>query len=423
MTEPEPLSILASDIVPITPDPTFATELRARLARTLRLPEGVVAVSATDEITIDTELVPRPGALPYLAVRDARAAIEFYGAVFDAELIGDPYLMTDGRIGHCELAMGGGTIYLADESPGLGVFAPEPGRFTVSLTIAVADTDATVERVQAAGGSVQREPAEGYGGRMATIIDPSGHRWILTGPSRDSVDAALDLIRVGDAGYISWWTPDADQAARFYSSILGWSFDPESDHRYLRDGELPIGINGGHDSSTLYCCYAVEDVDASVSVVRATGGQADEPTDEPFGRAAMCRDPLGLEFAIYRPAPGSPRPAVNGRAAGDATYLTYEVPDTARTREFYAAVLGWRFEPGRVEDGWSVQDAVPMSGLHGRPGTPVIVPMWLVADVAAAVTRVVAAGGRILAGPEPQPYGISAECEDDQGGRFYLGSL
>jgi len=47
--------------------------------------------------------------------------------------------------------------------------------------------------------------------------------------------------------------------------------------------------------------------------------------------------------------------------------------------------------------------------------------MWKVSDVPAAVQRVRDAGGAVLSEPAQQPYGISAECLDDQGGHFYLG--
>jgi predicted enzyme related to lactoylglutathione lyase len=51
------------------------------------------------------------------------------------------------------------------------------------------------------------------------------------------------------------------------------------------------------------------------------------------------------------------------------------------------------------------------------------VPMWTVADIDAAVARVREAGGTVLAEPSRQPYGLSAECTDDQGAHFYLGQF
>lgn len=374
----------------------------------------------TTETSVQTR-VPRPGALPYLSIRGARDAIEFYRAVFDAEVIGDPYIMGDGRVGHAELAMGGGTIYLADESPDIGFLAPSGGASAVGLIIAVDDTDVSLQRIREAGGTVLREPADNYGARGATALDPFGHRWMLSGPITTPAPTR-EAIQPGDLGYVSWWTPDAGRAATFYGRVLGWSFtSDEGPRRHTHDTSISTGIDGGHDTSGLFCCYAVRDVDAVVEVVRAAGGTADDPTDEVFGRSAMCTDPQGLRFAVYEAAPGTTRPAVNGERAGDLEYVTYQMPSSSAFREFYGALFGWTFTPGRIEDGWGPVDVAPMSGINGGEDRPLVVPMWRVEDVPAAVEIVVAAGGRIIDPPSRQPYGMSAQCEDDQGGRFYLG--
>lgn len=420
MPDLDPLSILSTVITPTTADPSFIDELRARLERALALPRGVVSMTATPTSQPAVERVPRPGALPYLAVPDARAAIEFYRAVFAAEVIGDPYVMDDGRIGHCELAMGGGIVYLADAHPEIGVVAPDPSGASVSLMIAVEDTDATLDRVRNAGGTVQREPYEDYGARNATVIDPSGHRWMLSGPV--TAAAPAEPIRHGDVGYVSWNTLDADRAARFWDGVLGWSYDTDSGpRRQVQNTSMHTGIDGAHETSTLFCCYAVDDVDEAAAAVSAAGGTVLEFQERPWGRTADCTDPLGLSFAMFQRGSDTARGAPNGSRTGDVSYLTYPTPDSGAFRDFYGAVLGWTFTPGRVDDGWQIEGCTPMSGVAGGAAGASIVPMWKVADVAAAAQRVVAAGGRIVDAPAQQPYGMTAECEDDQGGRFYLG--
>ena len=67
-------------------------------------------------------------------------------------------------------------------------------------------------------------------------------------------------------------------------------------------------------------------------------------------------------------------------------------------------------------------DAAPMSGLQGGHPQPTVVPMYQVDDIEAAVAAVRRLGGTST-DPEAQPYGISAECSDDQGTSFYLGQL
>jgi uncharacterized glyoxalase superfamily protein PhnB len=75
------------------------------------------------------------GAVPYLAVRGARAALDWYAQVLGARLRGEPIIMPDGRVGHAELELAGGVIYLAEEHPEIGVRAPQPGGVPVSLVL------------------------------------------------------------------------------------------------------------------------------------------------------------------------------------------------------------------------------------------------------------------------------------------------
>jgi predicted enzyme related to lactoylglutathione lyase len=73
-------------------------------------------------------------------------------------------------------------------------------------------------------------------------------------------------------------------------------------------------------------------------------------------------------------------------------------------------------------DGWNVDGVAPMAGMHGGAERPVIVPMFAVDDIESAVARVRVAGGTAT-DPEQMPYGITADCTDDQGFSFYLGQL
>ncbi|MCW2523209.1 MAG: hypothetical protein JWO63_1544, partial [Frankiales bacterium] len=114
----------------------------------------------------------------------------------------------------------------------------------------------------------------------------------------------------------------------------------------------------------------------------------------------------------------------NGARHGDVSYLTLGLPDLARGRAFYGAVLGWRFSPGRSEHGAQVDDVVPMIGLwDGEPATGGrahgAVLGFRVDDLDAAVAAVRAHGGTVN-DPRQEPYGRAAEGQDDQGIPFYL---
>ena len=287
---------------------------------------------------------PRPAALPYLSVANARAAIAWYIDAFGAVVVGDPIVMDDGRIGHAEIAIDGGVLYLADEYPELGLKAPTPKAVSVSLMLHVADTDAALQQAREHGATVEREIYENYGTRNATLIDPFGHRWMLSGPTA----APIAGIQHGDIGYVSLWTPDADRAAAFYGHVLGWTYDPAS-HR-VTNTDLPTGIFATDEPATLFCCYAVEDVRAARIAISAAGGVPGEIRQTDYGDPARRHRPTGRGIRRLPAArPAEIARQLNGSGPGELSYVTYQVPDSAGFRDFYGRVLRWTFEPGRVD--------------------------------------------------------------------------
>lgn len=422
MNNHDPLAVLRGGELPVQPDPAFAARLRARLQAALSLPNRTqeVVMSGTDTAVAELSepaAPSRPAALPYLTVANGREAIDWYVEAFGATVLGDPVVMDDGRIGHAELSIGDGVLYLADEYPEIGLKAPAPRATSVSLMLSVADTDATLERCRERGAQVLREAYENYGSRNATIVDPFGHRWMLSGP----VTGAAVPIQHGDVGYVSVWVPDADRASAFYGHVLGWTYDPAT--HQVTNTRQRIGISSGAGRQGLMCCYAVADLDGARQSILDAGGTVGEARDHPLGTVVDAIDIAGTAFAVFRPAAGIPRPALNGEGPGELSYLTYQVPDSSAFKAFYSRLLFWSFEPGRIEDGWAVQDTHPMAGVAGGAAQSVIVPMWTVADVDAAVARVREAGGTVIEEPSQQSYGVSALCTDDQGIRFYLGQF
>jgi predicted enzyme related to lactoylglutathione lyase len=431
----DPFEVLRAPASPVDPDPGFARALRARVERALSLPPGVVA---SEILEPRGAAVPAriTGLTPYLIVTDSRAAIDWYVEVLGATRRGEPMVMADGRVGHAELDFGTGTLFLADESPESDVAAPRPGDgATVSLVVEMPDVDAAVRLATRAGATMERAPAENPYGRNAVVRDPFGHRWVIsttpeTTPTVERRHMQPQMqpgqMQQGDIGYVSLWLPDVDRAATFFGSVLGWTFAPGSgaQGRQVADRALHHGMWGGVAHNTLFLCYFVDDVDAAVLRVRAAGGEAHEPTDEPFGRVAECTDDQGTAFAVFRPLSGEagPRLAEHGTRQGDVAYVSLEVVDSSKTRAFYGAVLGWRVSPGSVDDGFQVDDVRPGTGISGGHDVATAVPMYLVDDVEAAVQRVRAAGGT-ASDPERQRYGVTADCVDDQGTRFNLGEL
>jgi PhnB protein len=119
-------------------------------------------------------------ATPYLIIKGAAEAIEFYKRAFGAtEMLrmADP----QGRIGHAEIRIGDSVIMLADEHPATGYRSPQSlGGSSVSILLYIEDVDGVFERALKAGAKAQRPVVDQfYGDRSGTLEDPFGHVWTV----------------------------------------------------------------------------------------------------------------------------------------------------------------------------------------------------------------------------------------------------
>lgn len=261
------------------------------------------------------DLVGSGGLVPYLAVPDTRAAVAWYAAVFGARQDGELFVMPDGRVGHGEVVVGGGRLMLSDESPEIGLRAPDGTSTSVTLHLEVDDVDGLVARAAEHGGAVERAPEDAPYGRNAVIRDPFGHRWLLLrpawGPANESapasaeptaehtIAAAAPQSRPGDVVYLTHETPDSARARAFYGAVLGWTFTPGSvEDAWRLEGVRPMtGMWGGHGPA-LTPMYLVDDIQSAVERVRAAGGTATDPAQQPYGWSAECTDDQGVRFYL-----------------------------------------------------------------------------------------------------------------------------
>lgn len=131
-------------------------------------------------------------ATPYLSVRGAGAALDFYKRAFGAkEIMRMPG--PNGTIGHAEIQIGNSRIMLADEFPQMGFVGPQTrGGTSVHLHLYVEDADARVAQAVAAGATVKRAVQDQfYGDRTGTIEDPFGHVWHLATHTEDVPEPEL----------------------------------------------------------------------------------------------------------------------------------------------------------------------------------------------------------------------------------------
>jgi PhnB protein len=123
---------------------------------------------------------------PFIVVREAARALDFYQQVFGARLVDKTEMpLPDGRrlIAHAVLDFGNGLLQLGDAMPDFHLVLPaESDNVCYSLGLYCPDVDACVERAVVSGAVVREPPADFVSGdRFASIRDPFGVRWsILT---------------------------------------------------------------------------------------------------------------------------------------------------------------------------------------------------------------------------------------------------
>lgn len=117
---------------------------------------------------------------PYMIVRGAARAIDFYKQAFGAvEMLRIPG--PNNTIGHAEIQIGDSVVMLADEMPDAPYRSPDAfGGSPVSLMIYIENVDNVFARALALGAKqVRAVQDQFYGDRSGNLIDPFGHVWTV----------------------------------------------------------------------------------------------------------------------------------------------------------------------------------------------------------------------------------------------------
>jgi len=118
---------------------------------------------------------------PYLIIKDARKAIDFYKAAFGAkEVVVMP--TPSGKIMHADILIGDSHVFLCDEMPERENLGPlSRGGATSSLMMYVKDVDTLFDKAVKAGCTVKMPLSNQFwGDRFGVLVDPFGHVWSLS---------------------------------------------------------------------------------------------------------------------------------------------------------------------------------------------------------------------------------------------------
>jgi uncharacterized protein len=250
----------------------------------------------------------RPGTICWvdLATTDQEAATGFYTRLFgwetfDLPMPGGPGVYRFFRQGGRDVAAVG---QLPPEMAAQGV----PSAWNVWVA---GDAAQAAERAPAAGGAVAQPPMElGPSGRMTMLTDPGG---AVIGVWQAGEHHGAGVV--GEPGAMTWWevnTRAFDACKRFYGELFGWEAEdlPDESVHYAtwkRDGETVGGMlemteQWGELPAHWMAYFAVADTDEAARRAAEVGGEVGvPPTDTPYGRMAVLRDPTGAVFSVIKP--------------------------------------------------------------------------------------------------------------------------
>lgn len=140
---------------------------------------------------------------PYLIIKGAARAIEFYKQAFGASEV-MRLEGPGGSIGHAEIQIGDSRVMMADEHPDMGALSPELiGGSPVSILIYTEDVDALFQRALDAGAEQVRPLQDQfYGDRSGVLKDPFGHQWSIAthieDVPHDEVRRRMDAMMQGE---------------------------------------------------------------------------------------------------------------------------------------------------------------------------------------------------------------------------------
>ncbi len=403
-------------------------------------------------------------AIPYLSLKDASAAIEFYKKAFDAKEV-MRFVDDQGKIGHAEISVGNSSVFLADEYPDYGFLGPESlGGSPVKMHLHVEDADAVAKQAISVGAKLVR-PVEDqfYGDRSGQVADPFGYTWIVS--MRKEVVSLEEMHRRFEAmlqeqkakepkkkpavdpipkGYSTLTTYLVVQDADALIDFMRKTFDaeelfrsgPGSEgglHAEVRIGDSMLMVGGGAKGMkwrgtpmpSAFHIY-VPDCDATYTRALAAGATSvHEPVDQDYGeRSATVKDVAGNSWyiATYK--------GKSYRWEGAPTLQPYLHPLRAEPvlnfvkRAFAAKELGRHTSPDGVIHHTTVKigNAYMEMGEAQGPYQPMPTMFYLyVEDCDALYKRAISAGATSISEPQDQPYGDrSGGVTDPFGNKWYI---
>lgn len=244
-----------------------------------------------------------------LMTPDPDGAKAFYNAVIGWNIEPQPAGEMDYRmIRRSDGGHAGGVLRITEDMKQQG------GRPAWLGYLAVADVDAKVASIEAAGGKTLMGATDiPHVGRIAMLADPQGATFYVMKPipPAGTPDARSDVFSPDAVQRCAWnelVTTDLESARRFYPEQFGWELGdsmpmgPMGDYQFInQDGQMIGAMFAPPDRQPAWrFCFRVENLDRSIEAIRSGGGQIlFGPTEVPGGgMIVQATDPQGAFFMI-----------------------------------------------------------------------------------------------------------------------------
>jgi predicted enzyme related to lactoylglutathione lyase len=244
-----------------------------------------------------------------LMTPDPDRAKSFYDAVVGWDIEPQPTGEMDYRmIRRADGGNAGGVLRITEEMQQHGA------RPTWLGYLNVADVDATVASMEAAGGKTLMGATDiPHVGRIAMLADPQGAPFyvMMPMPPAGTPKARSDVFSPTEVQRCAWnelVTSDLDAARRFYPEQFGWTLGdtmpmgPMGDYQFIhQDGQMIGAMFAPPDRRPAWrFCFRVDNLDRSIEAIRGGGGEIlFGPAEVPGGgMIVQATDPQGAFFML-----------------------------------------------------------------------------------------------------------------------------
>lgn len=235
--------------------------------------------------------------------------------------------------------------------------------------------------------------------------------------------------------WVDLGTSDPEAARRFYTSLFGWTAEPNPEFGGYAVAQLggrdvagigPLMMEGQPAAWSMY--VGATDAEATAGAVAAAGGKVVAPPMDvgDQGRMGVFQDPSGACFGVWQP--GRMAGAQVMREPNSVGWTELNSRGLPAARQFYQEVFGWESEPLGMPEGMEYSRlrsaGEPFGGAQPMPATvPAEVPSYwlvyfLVADIDAASARAQELGATAMMPVTGYPGGRFTILSDPQGAAF-----